>query len=149
MTTETDDQLARRLLGKVLDGEEPWTPDMRIRIATVAQAYASLAVVKQLRRLNDGRDAFHREVLEVLTQAKDPDGSLRSGQPAAASGCRVRGRSEACDYPQEGLNREQWNRHHDSLYDESRSFNADDRSAMAYADREMTARFGPCPEDSP
>ncbi len=82
---ETDDQLARRLLGSVLDGDLKWTPDMRLRIATVAQAYASLAIVDELRALNSGRDQFHREVLAVLTQAKSGDvSSLRSEQPAAA-----------------------------------------------------------------
>lgn len=82
--TETDAQLARRLLSDVLNGENKWTPDMRLRIATVAQALASLTIVEELRRLNEGRDQWYREVLEVLTQAKDPDVSLRSGQPAAA-----------------------------------------------------------------
>ena len=70
--TEPIDQLARRLLGDVLNGDLKWTPDMRLRIATVAQAYASLAIVDELRALNSGRDQFHREVLDVLTQAKAP-----------------------------------------------------------------------------
>lgn len=38
----------------------------------------------QLRVLNSGRDAFYRELLDVLTAAKDLEGSLRSGQPATA-----------------------------------------------------------------
>lgn len=69
--SETDDQLARRLLGKVLDGSEPWTPDMRLRIATVAQAYASLAIVEELRRSNEDRDRFYstmREFFEKVTE---------------------------------------------------------------------------------
>ena len=82
--SETDAQLARRLLGDVLNGENKWTPDMRLRIATVAQALASLSVVEELRRLNEGRDQWYREVLDLLSQAKDPEGSLRSKQPAAA-----------------------------------------------------------------
>lgn len=85
MTPETDDQLARRLLRDVLNGELKWTPDMRLRIATVSQAYASLAIVDELRALNSDRSQWYREVLEVLTQAKDGDvSSLRSEQPAAA-----------------------------------------------------------------
>lgn len=86
--------------------------------AFVAIGYALLGIHVELRRLNEGRDQFHREVLDVLTQAKgqgvcgdisgggrrcllEPDhedhhsdcngttwwtedGSLRSGQPAAA-----------------------------------------------------------------
>lgn len=55
-----------------------------LREAAVAQVHATLALVDEVRRLNEGRDQFHREVLEVLTAAKDGDGSLRSGQPAAA-----------------------------------------------------------------
>lgn len=68
---ESETDLARRLLGEVLDGTNKWTPDMRLRIATVSQAYASLAIVGELRRMNEGRDQFHREVPEVLTQAKN------------------------------------------------------------------------------
>jgi hypothetical protein len=68
---ESETDLARRLLKEVLDGTNKWTPDMRLRIATVSQAYASLAIVDELRRLNVGRDQFHREVLEVLTRSSE------------------------------------------------------------------------------
>lgn len=71
--TEPIDQLARRLLRDVLNGELKWTPDMRLRIATVAQAYASLAIVDELRRMNDGRDQFHREVLDLFAAVTKPD----------------------------------------------------------------------------
>jgi hypothetical protein len=37
-----------------------------------ASAHALVDIAESLRRLNDGRDQFHREVLEVLTQAKEP-----------------------------------------------------------------------------
>lgn len=40
--------------------------------AFVAIGYALLGIHVELRRLNEGRDSFHREVLEVLTQAKEP-----------------------------------------------------------------------------
>jgi hypothetical protein len=80
---ESETDLARRLLKEVLDGTNKWTPDMRLRIATVSQAYASLAIVDELRRMNDGRDQFHREVLEVLTQAKgSSEGPSRAGATA-------------------------------------------------------------------
>lgn len=49
-----------------------------------AQVLASLAVAGELRTFNSDRSQWYREVLEVLTQAKEPDGSLRSGQPEAA-----------------------------------------------------------------
>lgn len=54
--------------------------------AAAAHVHATLALVDELRRLNEGRDQWYREVLGVLTQAKDPVGSpAGSGQPAAAS----------------------------------------------------------------
>lgn len=70
---ETETDLARRLLKDVLNGELKWTPDMRLRIATVAQAYASLAIVDELRRMNEGRDQFHREVLDLCVSFTKPD----------------------------------------------------------------------------
>lgn len=85
--SETDDQLARRLLKKVLDFDEPWTPDMRLRIATVSQVYASLAIVEELRRLNERGDRFNASLLEFFERLTEDPGdvsSLRSGQPAAA-----------------------------------------------------------------
>lgn len=149
--TEPIDQLARRLLGKVLDGDLKWTPDMRLRIATVAQAYASLAIVDELRRLNDGRDQFHREVLEVLAQAKDGDGSLRSEQPAAATCCRVCGKGtpgiegECTGGP---LTREQWRAHseHYAIQLERAGMNRLD--AALQGEQAAGNFYGPCPEDS-
>lgn len=53
--------------------------------ALVAIGHALLAIHVELRRLNDGRDQFHREVLDVLSASKSGDvSSLRSEQPAAA-----------------------------------------------------------------
>lgn len=84
---ETDDQLARRLLGDVLNGELKWTPDMRLRIATVAQALASLTIVEELRRLNDRGDRLNEALLEFfekLTAEGDEASPVGSGQPTAA-----------------------------------------------------------------
>lgn len=90
--SETDDQLARRLLGKVMDHDEPWTPDMRLRIATVSQAYVSLAILDELRRLNEDRSQWYREVLEVLTQAKasEPGPCPNPGPPTSSGTYEVR-----------------------------------------------------------
>jgi hypothetical protein len=55
----------------------------RICNAVVAIGHALLAIHVELRRLNEGRDQFHREVLEVLTQAKAPGRctAMRGEQP--------------------------------------------------------------------
>lgn len=42
-----------------------------------AQTLASLAIAAELKRMNEGRDSFHREVLEVLTQSKDQEGTSK------------------------------------------------------------------------
>lgn len=47
----------------------------------LAQVCATLAVADELKRLNEGRDQFHREVLEVLTAAKGPT----TGDPYAGT----------------------------------------------------------------
>lgn len=55
-----------------------------LREAAVAQTHALLAVADELRRLNEGRDQFHREVLDLLSKAMErkPCGSEhRLGQP--------------------------------------------------------------------
>lgn len=50
-----------------------------------AQVLATLAVAGELKTFNSDRSQWYREVLEVLTQAKDGDvSSPRSEQPAAA-----------------------------------------------------------------
>lgn len=94
---ETETDLARRLLGEVLDGTNKWTPDMRLRIATVSQAYASLAIVDELRRMNDRGERFNEAMLEFFERLTEdptpgPDGSLSSRQPAAASDGQEGGR---------------------------------------------------------
>lgn len=65
--------------------------DSLVPDALAGIAHALIGIGQELRRLNDGRDAFHREVLDLLSKAtEDPfeappqDGSLRSGQPVAA-----------------------------------------------------------------
>lgn len=147
--SETDDQLARRLLGKVLDGSEPWTPDMRLRIATVSQAYVSLAILDELRTLNSDRSQWYREVLEVLTQAKEPEGSLRSGQPEAASWCQVCEVSSIHDGSAAvELTKEQWMRHLEAYYTELIPFGAGHEQALRMATGRTTTQFGPCPEES-
>jgi hypothetical protein len=85
---ESDDDLARRLLKKVLDHDEPWTPDMRLRIATVSQAYASLAILKELRRRNDQVESFQREVLGVLEKitSEGPSGAGATAQVVEKEG---------------------------------------------------------------
>ena len=54
------------------------------RSANLATALNLAAIADELRRSNEDRDRFYREVLGVLSAAKDPEGSLRSRQPAAA-----------------------------------------------------------------
>lgn len=147
---ETDDQLARRLLRKVLDGEEPWTPDMRLRIATVSQAYASLAIVEELRRLNDGRDQWYREVLGVLSAAKSGGvSSLRSEQPAAATVCRVCGKPGFADECTKGpLTGDQWRAHLRFVRDRAPVWAETDTEKHNWAVGPVTKMFGPAPEES-
>ena len=47
-----------------------------------AKVLAILAAVNELKRMNDGRDQFHREVLEVLTRSTEG----RSAPGASAQG---------------------------------------------------------------
>lgn len=49
--------------------------------ATMATAFALTSIAEQLVLLNEGRDQFHREVLEVLTQAKADPGPCPSTAP--------------------------------------------------------------------
>lgn len=116
----------------------------------VAHVHASLAIVDELRRLNSDRSQWYREVLEVLTAAKDVEGSLRSEQPAAAPGCLICGnRASKFSCPKGAtLTQEQWTAHRDEEINESVRHGADWTDAQRYADRETTERFGPCPEES-
>jgi hypothetical protein len=80
---ESETDLARRLLKDVLTGENHWTPDMRLRIATVSQAYASLAIVDELRRLNDDRDVFNAALLDFFEKlTRSSEGPSRAGATA-------------------------------------------------------------------
>jgi len=55
--------------------------------AFVAIGHALLAIHVELRRLNDGRDAFHREVLEVLTRSSEgPSGAGATAQVVEKEG---------------------------------------------------------------
>lgn len=105
-------------------------------------------IVDELHALNSRQDQFYREVLDVLTAAKDGDGSLRSGQPEAAPGCRVCGKLgviDACGAA-EDLNRRQWKLHFDAMFYERRAFGA--AKAAEHAEQQMHLWFGPCPEES-
>jgi hypothetical protein len=82
--TESETDLARRLLKEVLDGTNKWTPDMRLRIATVSQAYASLAIADELRRSNDSRESFYTEVLDLLVRVTEDPFEGPSGAGATA-----------------------------------------------------------------
>lgn len=108
-------------------------------------------IVEELRTLNSRQDQFYREVLDVLSAAKNGDGSpVGSGQPEAAPGCLICG-SQASKFscPQGAtLTQAQWTAHRDEEINESVRHGADWTDAQRYADRETTARFGPCPEES-
>jgi hypothetical protein len=86
--TESDDERARRLLRDVLNGDLKWTPDMRLRIATVCQVYASLAILDALRRRNDQVESFQREVLRVLEKitSEGPSGAGATAQVVEKEG---------------------------------------------------------------
>jgi hypothetical protein len=154
--TETDDQLARRLLRDVLDGELKWTPDMRLRIATAAHAYASLAILAELRRHNDRGDAFTTELLGLLDRITEdpqpgPDGSLRSGQPAAASGCRVCGNTDTADGEEclfAALTTVQWRAHRQHYFEQALSHEFEP-AAERYADDRMELDFGAAVDAAP
>lgn len=88
---ETETELARRLLKEVLDGTNKWTPDMRLRVATVSNAFASLAIVDELHRLNEGRDQFNAAMLEFFERlsersADDPSGAGATAQVVEKEG---------------------------------------------------------------
>lgn len=108
-------------------------------------------LVMQLRRRNDQAEAFYREALNVLTQAKEP-GSLPSEQPAPAhpEHCLVCARPGAWPTCSSGsaLTRTQWLAHHEEYYRDSQENGANKVDAAYYADRKNEERFGPCPEES-
>lgn len=144
---------AERLMRMCVDdeGNPPASPAPElVSYIGLAQVCATLAVAGELRRLNEGRDQWYREVLDVLSQAKDPEGSLRSGQPAAAPGCLICGSQASKFSCSKGatLTQAQWTAHRDEEINESVRHGADWTDAQRYADRETTERFGPCPEES-
>lgn len=115
-----------------------------------AQVLATLAVADELRSLNSGREQFHREVLDVLTQAKSEDvSSLRSGQPAAASGCQECGKPGISGRCRTGpLTRDQWLAHRSAFYTYARDRGSTRAAADIYSVDAVIERFGPCPEES-
>jgi hypothetical protein len=85
--TESETDLARRLLGDVLNGELKWTPDMRLRIATVAQAYAFLAIVDELRWLNTRNDRFDTALMAFFERlTEDPMAAPATSQQEGEDG---------------------------------------------------------------
>lgn len=78
---------AERLMRMCVDdeGNPPAHPAPELEnYLRLAQVCATLAVAGELRQSNSDRSQWYREVLEVLTQAKEPEGSVHSGQPEAA-----------------------------------------------------------------
>lgn len=144
---------AERLMRMCVDdeGNPPVSPAPELdSYLGLAQVCATLAVAGELRRLNEGRDQWYREVLEVLSTAKDPEGSLRSEQPAAAPGCRVCGNvnvdeGQVCLF--DDLSRSEWLTHRQHFFEEALSFRSEN-GANKYADQRMRLDFGPCPEES-
>lgn len=108
--------------------------------AAAAQVHATLALVEELRRLNEGRDSFHREVLEVLTAAKGEEAPLRCevcGKPGHVPQCLIG-----------PLTREQWKTHYASLYQRCMDNGGYQTEAHRQAATKMRDLFGPCPEES-
>jgi hypothetical protein len=106
-----------------------------------ASAHALVDIAESLRRLNDGRDQFHREVLEVLTQAKGPEAPLRCevcGKPGHVPRCLIG-----------PLTREQWKTHHAWLYQRCMDNGGYKAEASRSATDKMHDTFGPCPKEGP
>lgn len=108
-----------------------------------------MEIRNELRRMNEGRDQFHREVLDVLSTAKSGDvSSLRSEQPAALR-CEVCGKAGHVPRCIIGpLTREQWKAHHASVYQRCMDNGGYKTEALALAGTRMRDQFGPCPEES-
>lgn len=128
----------------------------------MSKAHARIAValenvVMQLRRRNDMTEAFYREALDVLTRiTEDPfeappqDGSLRSGQPAAAPGCPVceRADSDGVCPRYTPLTRQQWRDHGEGWQRRMENMGATRLDAALWAERVAENWYGPCPEES-
>lgn len=104
---------AKRLAKMCVDDEgnppASYSPELAQYIG-LAQACATLAVADELKRLNEGRDSFHREVLEVLTQAKGTDpGPCPNGGPSTGTGtytvapCRLRAGHKGMHEAEDGM----------------------------------------------
>lgn len=130
-----------------------WNPDPMQRVATAIE------------RMAERQDRFYTEVLDLLGRITEdpqsgPDGSLHSGQPAAAPdgqeggeprACRVCGKEGVwivCTDEDAPLTRKQWFKHHDRLYYDSQEHGANKMNACDWADSQMENTFGPCPEES-
>lgn len=129
-----------------------WNPDPMQRVATAIE------------RMAERQDRFYTEVLDLLGRITEdpqsgPDGSLHSGQPAAAPDgpalqsppCVICGkegnRYRVCMKGTE-LTKAQWEKHAEDEYDEAREHGAGKDTAWARAIEKANERFGPCPEES-
>lgn len=101
-----------------------------------AQVLASLAIADELRRMNDGRDQFHREVLEVLSGTKahaEPECPV-CGKATTARVCMAG-----------GLTEEQWEAHHFAWFKHFQAEGSTPDVAWRESIDEMKDRFGPNP----
>lgn len=119
-----------------------------------AQVLATLAMATELRRQNDRGDAFNAELLSFfkrLTEEPQPGdvSSLRSEQPAAALACQVCGKPGIEGACVKGpLSGGQWRAHLKAVMAEAPEWAVTDLERHNWAVGPMTARFGPCPEES-
>lgn len=121
-----------------------------IALTVEVMAGALVGIALQLKRLNTGRDAFHAEVLAVLSDAKPSGETQASGIALPHGWCVVCGRAIG-DLPctEVGpLTREQWFTHHAFLSDQERKNGESEVYAEAYATERTYELFGP-PADAP
>lgn len=111
-------------------------------LTRIADALSDIAA--ELHVLNSDRSQWYREVLEVLTQAKEPEGSLRSRQPEAATGCRVCGNADTADGEEcmlIPLTQQQWDAHQRHYFERALT-REEEWPARRYADERMLLDFG-------
>ncbi len=129
-------------------------PDQAQQLALTGIGRALLAIAGELRSLNSGRDQFNRTVSDFLVTLtltlKNDEGSLRSEQPAAASGCPVCGRPFSkgmCDNNAE-LTREQWLAHSEDFAARLVQVGASRLDASLWSEQTAKNWYGPFPEES-
>lgn len=132
--TKAEDWLCRvenRLWGEI-EKLEPRPDDHALNSALVGVGFALVEVRDELRRMNEGRDQFLREVLEVLTQAK-------AEAPLRCEVCGKAGHVPKCIIGP--LTYQQWKAHYASLYQDLMNRGG----YKAEAVDKMRDNFGPCP----